>query len=102
MLLQIHRCVERGVGADSEYAREHASQNSTIVYGSRWTFYGAVGRQLRKGYFYIAGYIGPLLLLALMLAVFAVLFGPRVISPSANTFKAEGYERPNERGNQVA
>jgi hypothetical protein len=55
---QIHRCVERGAGADSEYARERASQNSTIVYGARWTFYGAVAAQLRNGYFYIAGYIG--------------------------------------------
>jgi len=38
------------------------------VYGSSWTFYGAVGTALRDGYFYIAGYIGPLLLLAARLS----------------------------------
>jgi hypothetical protein len=39
-------------GALSEYAQKHAAQNSTIVYGSSWTFYDAVVTALRNGYFY--------------------------------------------------
>ena len=34
------------------------------VYGSSWTFYGAVGTAKQDGLLYIAGYLGPLLLLA--------------------------------------
>jgi hypothetical protein len=41
LLSQMHRCVDRGVGAISEYAREHAAKNWTIVYASNWMLYGA-------------------------------------------------------------
>ncbi|MES1263938.1 MAG: hypothetical protein ABUL69_06245, partial [Peristeroidobacter soli] len=34
------------------------------VYGSSWTFYGAAGTAKQDGLLYIAGYLGPLLLLA--------------------------------------
>jgi Na+/proline symporter/signal transduction histidine kinase/ActR/RegA family two-component response regulator len=34
------------------------------VYGSSWTFYGAVGTAKQDGLLYLAGYLGPLLLLA--------------------------------------
>ena len=34
------------------------------VYGSSWTFYGAVGTAKQDGLLYIAGYFGPLVLLA--------------------------------------
>src|SRR5262245_39147185 len=40
------------------------------VYGSSWTFYGAVGTASRDGIFYIAGYFGPLLLLVFGLGFF--------------------------------
>jgi Na+/proline symporter len=33
------------------------------VYGSSWTFYGAVGTAKQEGLLYIAGYFGPLVLL---------------------------------------
>jgi Na+/proline symporter/signal transduction histidine kinase/ActR/RegA family two-component response regulator len=40
------------------------------VYGSSWTFYGAVGTAKQDGLLYIAGYLGPLLLLAFGLRFF--------------------------------
>jgi Na+/proline symporter len=40
------------------------------VYGSSWTFYGAVGTAKQDGLLYIAGYLGPLLLLAFGLPFF--------------------------------
>jgi Na+/proline symporter/signal transduction histidine kinase len=40
------------------------------VYGSSWTFYGAVGTAKQDGLLYIAGYFGPLLLLAFGLPFF--------------------------------
>jgi Na+/proline symporter/signal transduction histidine kinase/CheY-like chemotaxis protein len=44
------------------------------VYGSSWTFYGAVGTAARDGIFYIAGYLGPLILL-----VFGLWFFERLV-----------------------
>ncbi len=44
------------------------------VYGSSWTFYGAVGTAKQDGLLYIAGYIGPLLLL-----IFGVKFFERLV-----------------------
>ena len=44
------------------------------VYGSSWTFYGAAGTAKLDGLLYIAGYLGPLLLL-----VFGVRFYERLI-----------------------
>jgi Na+/proline symporter/signal transduction histidine kinase/ActR/RegA family two-component response regulator len=40
------------------------------VYGSSWTFYGAVGTAKQDGLLYIAGYVGPLLLLMFGLPLF--------------------------------
>jgi Na+/proline symporter/signal transduction histidine kinase/ActR/RegA family two-component response regulator len=40
------------------------------VYGSSWTFYGAVGTAKQDGLLYIAGYVGPLVLLAFGLPFF--------------------------------
>ena len=40
------------------------------VYGSSWTFYGAVGTAKQDGLLYIAGYVGPLLLLIFGLRFF--------------------------------
>src|SRR5688572_25186403 len=40
------------------------------VYGSSWTFYGAVGTAKQDGLLYIAGYFGPLVLLAFGLPFF--------------------------------
>ena len=40
------------------------------VYGSSWTFYGAVGTAKQDGLLYIAGYLGPLLLLMFGLRFF--------------------------------
>ncbi|MEO8019057.1 MAG: PAS domain-containing hybrid sensor histidine kinase/response regulator [Pseudomonadota bacterium] len=40
------------------------------VYGSTWTFYGAVGTAKQDGLQYIAGYVGPLVLLAFGLPFF--------------------------------
>jgi Na+/proline symporter/signal transduction histidine kinase/CheY-like chemotaxis protein len=40
------------------------------VYGSSWTFYGAVGTAKQDGLLYIAGYLGPLVLLAFGLPFF--------------------------------
>src|SRR5262245_56998132 len=44
------------------------------VYGSSWTFYGAVGTAARDGIFYLAGYLGPLILL-----VFGLWFFERLV-----------------------
>jgi Na+/proline symporter/signal transduction histidine kinase len=44
------------------------------VYGSSWTFYGAVGTAKQEGLLYIAGYVGPLLLL-----IFGVKFFERLV-----------------------
>jgi Na+/proline symporter/signal transduction histidine kinase/ActR/RegA family two-component response regulator len=40
------------------------------VYGSSWTFYGAVGTAKQDGLLYIAGYVGPLVLLLFGLPLF--------------------------------
>jgi Na+/proline symporter/signal transduction histidine kinase/CheY-like chemotaxis protein len=44
------------------------------VYGSSWTFYGAVGTAKQEGLLYIAGYVGPLVLL-----IFGVKFFERLV-----------------------